>query len=601
MKYQVQISYTNPAHEHVSLRRRVDTVTRIVEARNELEAMNRAANQQRALGFMIREAKVLNGKSEEKTDVAVAKPEAEDDKDEKRIKSKLEAGKISPSQAAKMSGNKDLDEQLNGEEIEQIQEGNPENKEKKKEYVRGVGLKAMKAGKVDPARGHIPQRAGREELRKEEIEQVDESDVKSKPVLHKGKKIGETGIDTEASPGGGKWYAKHHKSGMNTAGFDSRKEAEAEVRAAHGIDEEVEQVDEVKLNTAVRALGQMKKKADDYYSSPEDKKRVNRFQNTIARKFGEKGAAVADKASSNVGNVERHSNPGDALGRRDQPKITPDSVMQKGGRQGKLRPGVLKDIKRSQKGKLYSLTSTTKPNLPEEVEQVDEGYVIHKGKHAPGAKSSLDGQTLYGVTVKDVYTNKKEAQAHADIINAGRGYKPEDHKNSLYAGVLYQVSPAKKIKEEVEQVDEANMRFDPEAAARPTSRDVKNFQMRDTNRRAAAASKKYIRRMTKLGGLGPNQTKKDTEAHMKAHFGEETGADKRDAGYKMSPAVRKAQGESDKLSKREPKNQAGTLAAKKARAAAEKLVNRAKGRVNKINVEPEMDTHAAYGASNVKV
>jgi len=75
-------------------------------------------------------------------------------------------------------------------------------------------------------------------------------------------------------------------------------------------------------------------------------------------------------------------------------------------------------------------------------------------------------------------------------------------------------------KEEAEQVDEANMRFDYEAAARPKSSDVKNFLNRDKNARAAAASKKYIRRMTKLGGLGPNQTKKDTEAHMKAHFEE---------------------------------------------------------------------------------
>jgi hypothetical protein len=83
---------------------------------------------------------------------------------------------------------------------------------------------------------------------KEEVEQIEEADVKSKPVMHKGKEIGETGIDTEASSGNGKWYAKHHKSKMNTVGFDSRKEAEAEVRAAHGIDEEVEQVDEASKN-----------------------------------------------------------------------------------------------------------------------------------------------------------------------------------------------------------------------------------------------------------------------------------------------------------------------------------------------------------------
>jgi hypothetical protein len=58
MKYVVQVKYTNPAHEHVSLRRRVETVNRLVEAATEQEAINRVANQQRALGFMVKEAKV---------------------------------------------------------------------------------------------------------------------------------------------------------------------------------------------------------------------------------------------------------------------------------------------------------------------------------------------------------------------------------------------------------------------------------------------------------------------------------------------------------------------------------------------------------------
>jgi len=60
MKYQVQIQYTNPSHEHVSLRRRVETVNRLVEASTKDEAINRAANQQRALGYKIQEAKVIS-------------------------------------------------------------------------------------------------------------------------------------------------------------------------------------------------------------------------------------------------------------------------------------------------------------------------------------------------------------------------------------------------------------------------------------------------------------------------------------------------------------------------------------------------------------
>ena len=54
------------------------------------------------------------------------------------------------------------------EEVEQIEEGNPANKAKKKEAIRQLGLKAMAAGKVDKARGYIPQRAGREMLKKED-------------------------------------------------------------------------------------------------------------------------------------------------------------------------------------------------------------------------------------------------------------------------------------------------------------------------------------------------------------------------------------------------------------------------------------------------
>jgi hypothetical protein len=57
MKYIVELKYTNPSHEHVSLRRRVESTSRLVEAANEQEAVFRATRQQKALGFMIKEAK----------------------------------------------------------------------------------------------------------------------------------------------------------------------------------------------------------------------------------------------------------------------------------------------------------------------------------------------------------------------------------------------------------------------------------------------------------------------------------------------------------------------------------------------------------------
>lgn len=43
-------------------------------------------------------------------------------------------------------------------------------------------------------------------------------------------------------------------------------------------------------------------------------------------------------------------------------------------------------------------------------------YVITKVGRTPGKKSGLGGQTIQGVTIKDVYTDKAEAQKHADHL-----------------------------------------------------------------------------------------------------------------------------------------------------------------------------------------
>ena len=41
--------------------------------------------------------------------------------------------------------------------------------------------------------------------------------------------VGEVGIDTEASPGVGRWYVKHYASGYDVSGFDSQEEALTEL------------------------------------------------------------------------------------------------------------------------------------------------------------------------------------------------------------------------------------------------------------------------------------------------------------------------------------------------------------------------------------
>lgn len=253
----------------------------------------------------------------------------------------------------------------------------------------------------------------------------------------------------------------------------------------------------------------------------------------------------------------------------------------------------------------------------EEVEQIDEAFDKSSPSHAKAQElvsnygNRSAARAVYhgdgSATIHTTGDKKVSSATRVDHIHdqAGLGYNrpaaeyrdssrskgglkfktKETEGKSIYGSHEIHISH-KGMKEEVESVDEANMRFDPEAAARPKSSDVKNFLNRDTNRRAGAASKKYIRRMTKLGGLGPNQTKKDTEAHMKAHFEEASkeakdvmrsmrsslksmdlrhgvDSDKRVSGYKMSPAVKAAQVKSDALSKSVKRPQAGTLSALK--------------------------------------
>jgi hypothetical protein len=140
---------------------------------------------------------------------------------------------------------------MKNEEAEQIEEGNPANKAKKKEAIRQLGLKAMAAGKVDKARGYIPQRAGREMLKKEEAEmnEVTKAEaekvlggpVKTKPKMPPGKQ-----------PAGYRYVRglarKAMKAGMKKDEYDSpaRKAMERELQYNPRYrTEEVEQIDEV--------------------------------------------------------------------------------------------------------------------------------------------------------------------------------------------------------------------------------------------------------------------------------------------------------------------------------------------------------------------
>ena len=65
MKHIVTVTTSNPAHEHISLRRRQSTTNYMVEARNEDEALLRASAHFRRLGHYIHETKIFKKKDEQ--------------------------------------------------------------------------------------------------------------------------------------------------------------------------------------------------------------------------------------------------------------------------------------------------------------------------------------------------------------------------------------------------------------------------------------------------------------------------------------------------------------------------------------------------------
>jgi hypothetical protein len=208
-----------------------------------------------------------------------------------------------------------------------------------------------------------------------------------------------------------------------------------------------------------------------------------------------------------------------------------------------------------------------------------QAYMAKGGRQPIGAAGSGGHSSMAG-------SNMSTAKGMIAGIKAG--FNPKVSLDPYESEKAKKVGPRSlKMKKEEVELDEANMRFDYEAAARPKSSDVKNFLNRDKNPRAAAASKKYIRRMTKLGGLGPNQTKKDTEAHMKAHFEE---VEQVDEAAKIKKEKLKALLYRDRSNVRELGKGAGLTAAQK--AAARKAI---------ANEEVELDEGSKRMSAAVKL
>ena len=272
------------------------------------------------------------------------------------------------------------------------------NKDKKNQYVRQVGLKAMKAGKVDPARGHSPTRFGREILKKEEVEQVDEL---STDLLTRYKKKAAVQASAADKAGdynkGNKRFSGIIKATKKQLGNDMKKE-------------EVEQVKEGAKEDAAELLGgpvKTKPKMPPGKRSP-----GSRYVRGLARKAMKAGMKKEEveqidelKKSTLVSYV------GKAAGRLAAASRLQRDFEKDGN------SALAGEFEQSAQKKKVGIQKAANKLAKEEVEQVDElstptmsSYVKKVGAENKFTKKRVDGLNLALNKIKSNSIKKEEVE-----------------------------------------------------------------------------------------------------------------------------------------------------------------------------------------------
>ncbi len=395
---------------------------------------------------------------------------------------------------------------MKNEEAEQIEEGNPANKAKKKEAIRQLGLKAMAAGKVDKARGYIPQRAGREQLKKEETEmnEVTKSEaekvlggpVKTKPKMPPGKQ-----------PAGYRYVRglarKAMKAGMKKDEYDSpaRKAMERELQYNPKYRmEEVEQVGEARRMSAAEKLGRA-------FDSEQQRSALSRQRGLDLLKQKDTEKMQNKPASGNMTKIKKEETEESTM-KYIEEKLTAADPASK-WISDFVKSDNPKFAGKSKKERIQQALGAyyaKKRGTNEEVETVDEGRL----------RRSMRGYAVLGGYGYGNKVRNQSAGERSREINVGLDDKQEK-ENARRAA---EADKAKMKKEEVEQMDEVNARNSfvaTQQALTPRAKDVKASV--GTTRRDAAVTNKYARRISKL--TSGAYSKQDVKGNLKSLAKEE--------------------------------------------------------------------------------
>jgi len=429
------------------------------------------------------------------------------------------------------------------EEVEQIEEGNPANKAKKKEAIRQLGLKAMKAGKVDPARGYIPQRAGREQLKKEE--------TKMNEVTKK---------EAEETLGGPVKTKPKMPPGKQPEGYRYVRALARRAMKAGLKKEEVEQVDEA----GYQVVGTTKDK-ETFRSKVHPKKAdalSTHYKMTKSRKYKDIKLVKVQEEVEQMDEARRRMSAAEKLGRAfDQEQQRSALSRQRGldllkqkdteKMQNKLASGKMSPSEVMTKLKKEETEESTMKYIEEKLTAADPAskwisdfVKSDNPKFAGKSKKERIQQALGAYYAKKRGTNEETEQVdevnrnktktddyggrYLDSINRDKEIKelerkiskmsPNDGGGRYLAGL--KLDKMKAMKEEVEQVDEVNARNSfvaTQQALTPRAKDVKASV--GTTRRDAAVTNKYARRISKLSG--GDYSKQDVKGNLKSLAKEE--------------------------------------------------------------------------------
>lgn len=203
-----------------------------------------------------------------------------------------------------------------------------------------------------------------------------------------------------------------------------------------GLNENLKHVNEVSLKTMIGAYKErdlMNRYPGATWDDDEDADKKfahsttqqNKTADIIKKRYGDKGVAAAVAAANSKKKYSAHTNDPTETSAKWSMK-----TMKAGPRKGKLDKSYIKGLKSLHKSKLDNIQHSKAPNLPEEIQKVEEGSVIGGVVGAAATKSVKES---VGTNRSAALTKKYDVVVHSDKNDPVKVHKNVSGVNANHA------------------------------------------------------------------------------------------------------------------------------------------------------------------------